>query len=114
MARVFKFCIVFCILYGVETFAYAEPKHNESRGQLLYLAHCSVCHTSQIHWREQKLVTDWDSLVEQVRRWQYISGLSWSEDEIKEVAHYLDALYYGYKNTAQEKIPLQLMRKNTH
>lgn len=112
MARLFRFLIILCVLSGMQAVAYAEVKHNEARGQLLYETHCNVCHTSQIHWREQKLVTDWDSLVAQVRRWQYIGGLSWSEDEVSDVAHHLDKLYYGYKNTAQGKKPLQLMRQS--
>lgn len=103
--------MMICIFIGMRTMAYADAKHNEARGQLLYATHCNSCHTSQIHWREQKLVTDWDSLVAQVRRWQYIGGLSWSEDEIIDVSHHLDKLYYGYKNTLQGRKPLQLMRK---
>lgn len=107
------FLMSLCMLSGVHAVAYADVKHNSARGELLYETHCNVCHTSQVHWREQKLVTDWDSLVAQVRRWQQISGLSWSEDEIADVAHHLDVLYYGYKNTVQSKRkPVQFLPKD--
>jgi mono/diheme cytochrome c family protein len=98
-----------CLLLGVCTLTYAQVELSETRGQLLYSTHCSACHTSQVHWREQKLVRDWRSLVAQVRRWQSISGLNWSEDEIVDVAHHLNTVYYGFKNTAQGKKPSQLM-----
>jgi len=89
--------------------ACASEKYNEARGQLLYSTHCIACHTTQVHWRQQKLVTNWESLVAQVRRWQSISCLSWSEDEVQDVSQHLDTLFYGYKNSAKDKQPVQLM-----
>lgn len=108
----FQLICVLCVLLGVHTLAYAQEKHSETRGELLYSTHCNACHTSKIHWREHKLVTDWNSLVAQVRRWQYVTGLSWSEEEIIDVAHYLNAAYYGFKNTAQDKKPIRLLQKD--
>jgi len=90
-----KYFAMFLLLV-VHTLVYAQEKQSDSRGELLYSTHCNTCHTSQVHWREQKLVTDWNSLVNQVRRWQSISGLSWREEEISAVAHYLDAVYYQF------------------
>lgn len=67
-----------------------------SRGELLYSVHCIACHTAQVHWREKKLVTDWTSLQSEVRRWQGLSGLGWSNEDIAEVARYLNVLHYRY------------------
>ena len=99
--------LIFCLylLCGVHTLAYAQGKEGETRGELLYSTHCNACHTSQIHWREQKLATDWSSLVIQVRRWQNIIGLRWSEGEVTDVAYYLDATYYRFKSTGQSINP---------
>jgi mono/diheme cytochrome c family protein len=49
-----------------------------SRGELLYTTHCIACHTTQLHWRDRRLVTDFASLVAQVGRWQKNTGLGWS------------------------------------
>jgi hypothetical protein len=68
----------------------------QSRGELLYSTHCIACHTQQIHWRDQKLVTDWASLDGQVRRWARNTGLSWSDSDVVEVARYLNALHYHF------------------
>ena len=50
--------------------ALAGPAAAQNRGELLYTTHCIACHSTQMHWRDQKLVTDWPSLKAQVRRWQ--------------------------------------------
>lgn len=76
--------------------AQTTPKPNTSRGALLYSTHCIACHDSQIHWRDNKLATDWPSLKAQVRRWQAAATLGWKEDDITEVTRHLNALYYRF------------------
>ena len=66
----------------------------ESRGQLLYGNHCIACHTTQMHWRDKKLVTDWATLKVQVRRWQDTAQLNWSEGDIDDVARFLNDTFY--------------------
>jgi hypothetical protein len=56
--------------------------------------HCIACHTTQMHWRDRKLVTDWPSLKLQVRRWQAAAQLNWSEDDIDDVARFLNDTFY--------------------
>ena len=68
----------------------------QSRGELLYSTHCIACHTQQVHWREHKLVVDWASLDAQVRRWARNAGLSWTDNDVVEVARYLNALHYRF------------------
>jgi mono/diheme cytochrome c family protein len=96
-----KVFFALCLLGAWPSAAFAQGKHSEARGELLYMTHCNTCHTAQIHWREQKLVRDWGSLLAQVRRWQSIGGLNWNDNEIADVAHYLNAQFYQYKSTAQ-------------
>lgn len=67
-----------------------------SRGQMLYETHCIACHTAQVHWRDNKLATDWGSLKAQVRRWQASNGQGWNEADIVEVARYLNDTFYRY------------------
>jgi mono/diheme cytochrome c family protein len=65
-----------------------------SRGRLLYENACIACHTTQAHWRDKSIVTDWPSLVGQVTRWQAIARQNWNEDEIRDVAAYLNQRFY--------------------
>jgi mono/diheme cytochrome c family protein len=74
----------------------ANAQPNISRAELLYSTHCISCHNDEIHWRDKLLATDWLSLKVQVRRWQGTTGLVWREDDITQVAHYLNATYYHY------------------
>jgi mono/diheme cytochrome c family protein len=67
-----------------------------SRGELLYTTHCIACHSTQMHWRDQRLATDLDSLRQQVRLWQGRALLSWTEDDVDEVTRYLDQRIYRF------------------
>lgn len=68
----------------------------QSRGELLYTTHCIACHSTQMHWRDQRRATDLDSLREQVRLWQGRALLSWSEGDIDEVTRYLNQRIYRF------------------
>ena len=76
--------------------AQAQPGSAASRGELLYATHCMACHTTQVHWRQKKLATDWASLNAQVRRWAENAGLGWSDEDLVDVARYLNATQYRF------------------
>jgi len=71
-----------------------------SRGELLYTTHCIACHTTQVHWRSSRLVTDWAGLLLQVRRWQAAAALQWSDADITEVARHLNNTTYRFAHDA--------------
>jgi len=83
--------------------ASAQNQPAPSRGQLLYSTHCIACHSSQVHWRDRRLATDWDTLKAQVRRWQSNMGLRWSDDDIVEVTRYLNDAIYRYPQSSDRK-----------
>ncbi len=80
----------------VGALALAPPAQAQSRGELLYSTHCIACHTTQMHWRDKKQATDWNSLKAQVRTWQATARLEWSEDDVAEVARYLNERFYRF------------------
>ena len=105
------------LFFAMITWAHAQQNLIGTRGELLYSTHCAACHTSEIHWREKRMVTDMDSLMFQVRRWQTSIGLAWTKDEITDVAGYLNAAYYGFQNVKQKGFlegekPLQALHKD--
>lgn len=73
-----------------------------SRGELLYTTHCIACHSTQMHWREKKLATDWPSLKAQVQRWQATARLEWSDADVTEVARYLNDTIYRLPQTTNQ------------
>ncbi len=102
---------------SVNNLGNAQPAQNKLRGELLYTTYCNVCHTTEIHWREHKLVTDWDSLIIQVNRWQTNMGLSWNAEDVSNVAYFLNTDYYKFLNTepkalSQNKASKQILRNH--
>ena len=85
-------CLAVCAL----TTAAAQPAAPSARGELLYSTYCIACHSREGHWRQKKLATDWASLNAQVRRRAGNSGLGWSDDEIADVARYLNVVHYRF------------------
>ena len=85
-----------CAAGSIAAIAQSPPGTIEGPGALLYSTHCGGCHTTQAHWRDGRLATDWASLDAQVRRWQKSGGLGWSDDDVDAVARYLNATYYRF------------------
>ncbi|WP_258186960.1 cytochrome C [Variovorax sp. WS11] len=80
--------------------ASSSPVLAQSRGSLLYQTHCIACHTEQVHWRQRRLATDWTSLRAQVWRWQADAALGWGDDDVAEVARYLNEEFYRFPGEA--------------
>jgi mono/diheme cytochrome c family protein len=89
--------VVASVFAVINATASAQPAMTASRGELLYATHCVACHTTEVHWRQKKLAVDWTSLNQQVRRWAGNSGLGWNDDDIVEVARYLNAIHYHFE-----------------
>ena len=84
------------LLLHAGTAGAAQPAAEPTRGELLYTTHCVACHNARVHWRDQRLAKDWTSLRAQVRRWQGLQKLGWSEADISETARYLNTYYYDF------------------
>ena len=76
--------------------ALAQIKKDAVRGDTFVFDTCIGCHNAQLHWRDKKAAKDWDSLKAEVERWQKTSGLGWREEDVTEVARYLNARYYRF------------------
>jgi hypothetical protein len=49
-----------------------------------------------MHRRNQRLARDWDTLKAQVRLWQGVASLGWSEADIDDVTRYLNDTIYQF------------------
>ena len=54
------------------------------RGQLLYENHCTGCHTSTVHIREQRKVKSAAELRAFIQRWSGEIKLTWSSEELRD------------------------------
>ena len=89
------------LLSGNSAGAGAQPITEPSRGELLYTTHCVACHNARVHWRDKRIAKDWNGLRAQVRRFEGIQSLKWSEADITAVAEYLNTFYYDYSVPAR-------------
>jgi mono/diheme cytochrome c family protein len=98
--KLLKHLLVVMTLAGVSALAHSQTPPAATRGQMLYATHCISCHTTQMHWRNDRQAHDWDSLKMQVRRWQGNASLQWGEADIAEVARHLNDTIYHFPQTA--------------
>ena len=94
--------IALCLTFGLTSLAQARPVPDQGHGKRLYQTYCNACHDAQIHWRDKHLATDLHSLDLQVRHWQATLNLRWNEDDINDVAHYLNAVYYHFTGNGKD------------
>ena len=77
------------------TAAQAQLREGDAnRGRLLYENHCTSCHTSQAHVRENRKASSLKDLHGWVGRWQAIQGLNWTNGDIRDVATWLYLRFY--------------------
>lgn len=97
MTKPLTHALLLSALLSSGTLAWSQAP--QTRGQLLYTTHCIACHDTQVHWRNDKLASSWSSLVAQVRRWQGIAGLQWSDADTLEVSRHLNDTIYRFPET---------------
>lgn len=64
------------------------------RGRLLYGNYCFHCHMTEIHFRVGSEIGSWDRLQRVIRVWQNELRLGWDDEDVRDVASYLNARYY--------------------
>lgn len=84
------------LLGALALFASAVPAQGSdlARGAALYQNHCTTCHESQVHIRDQPKANTLAELRLQVTRWANEIHQEWGPDEIDDVFHYLNVTYY--------------------
>ena len=66
------------------------------RGELLYEGQCTKCHDKSVHNRESRRAKTYADIVAQVRRWSATIGSGFSDEDVNDIASYLNARYYRY------------------
>ena len=85
------------ILAALAFSALALPAFAEAdRGQELYETHCINCHTAGVHVRERRMADDFNGIRLWASRWNENLALGWGDDDILEVALYLNRRFYNF------------------
>ncbi len=83
-------------LLGVVLLTPRVASADARRGQLLYENHCTACHESVVHVREDRKATSLAGIRKQVVRWSSELELEWGPEEIGSVVEFLNTRYYGF------------------
>lgn len=83
--------IISCVLWLQQ----AEAGDTNS-GQHLVGKHCQSCHGSEIYTRENRRVQSKQQLASQVKRCELSLGLKWFDEDIEQVADYLNLQFYHF------------------
>lgn len=67
------------------------------RGQLLYEDHCTSCHESIVHVRENHRARSQAELRERVTNWAEYLKLRWDREDIEDVVNYLNSRFYQFE-----------------
>lgn len=65
-------------------------------GDELHFDNCTGCHDSSVYTRADRRVKSLERLGAQVRFCKDNLGLTWFDDEVEDVVHYLNKNYYHY------------------
>jgi len=85
--------ITVCLLAATSSL----PAANLDNGKALVDGNCTKCHDERIYTRPDRRVTTLDGLNKQVRRCELSLGLKWFDEDINDVAAYLNQTYYHFK-----------------
>jgi len=69
---------------------------NHLRGMNLYENHCTKCHESRVHIRDDRKAKSLQEIRAYIQRWINVEQLDWTESEIDDVLQYLNTEYYKY------------------
>lgn len=64
------------------------------RGEALYKNHCKECHEGLAHSRLGSKINSIDDIRSWVSSWSVHSRLDWSQDDVEDVADYLNNRFY--------------------
>ncbi len=95
------------VLVGMLSAVPLTSKADETDGKLLYETYCISCHTTQVHWRQNRLATDWITLKGQIDRWQTTIGQSWNRQQIDDVAKYLNGQFYKFNPAIESRTEIK-------
>lgn len=75
----------------------AAPATQDGKAKALVENNCIKCHGSEVYTRPDRKVTSRDGLDRQVRRCETALELTWFDEDIADVAGYLNQHYYRFK-----------------
>ena len=77
-------------------FSTSATAANFDNGDELHMENCTGCHDSKVYTRTDRKVKTLPRLGTQVRFCRDALGVTWFDDEVDDVVHYLNKEYYRF------------------
>ena len=94
-------CItMFLLLFLLSEPTIAAPDTNSpniQNGKALLEEHCYGCHGEDVYVREKRIVTSYPKLIKRVQFCSLQRNLTWFDEDIENVAAYLNTEFYHFK-----------------
>ena len=79
----------------------AAERENTQRGKSLYENHCTECHTSVVHVRQDHKAKSIKEIEQFIIRWVNYKKIPWTMEEVQDVRAYINGEYYHYEGQSQ-------------
>jgi len=90
-------CIsLFLLLFFLSEATAADP--DIKKGKALLEENCYGCHGEDVYVREKRIVTSYPKLLKRVQFCSLQRNLTWFDEDIENVAAYLNTEFYHFKN----------------
>jgi cytochrome c553 len=87
--------MIFGIVIGFALTPFATAADLKA-GATLHAEHCMKCHDSGVYTREDRRISDLEGLRKQVKRCELSLDLTWFDEQVEDVVHYLNSTYYKF------------------
>ncbi len=88
-----SYSLLFAIIFAIPVSGMAA---DTSHGKSLQQENCMSCHDDGVYTRNDRRVTTLDGLNKQVKRCELSLGLQWFDDDVNDVAGYLNESFYKF------------------
>jgi cytochrome c553 len=88
-----SYSLLFAIVFAIPASGMAA---DTGHGKSLQQENCMACHDDGVYTRNDRRVTTMDGLQKQVKRCELTLGLQWFDDDINDVAGYLNESFYKF------------------
>ena len=65
-------------------------------GEMLHKENCLKCHQPEIYNRAESKISTFQALRNRVRLCEVSNDLTWFDEELDDVTHYINVNYYGF------------------
>jgi hypothetical protein len=92
-----KTILVSLLALGISLLAGTAAATDVAHGQQLQQKNCMGCHDNNIYTRKERKITSLDGLHKQIHRCDQSLGLTWFDEDVDDVAAYLNQNFYHFK-----------------